>query len=125
MAETLNTFEEAAPNQEYEAEMLAKGEALETANNPERPEWLPEKFESAEAMAQAYADLERKLGNPSQDSPEEVQTESDDEPELNAEAEASDVAQALDNVGLNFDTFQQEYTETGELSDDAYNSLAE
>jgi hypothetical protein len=60
MAETLNTFEEAAPNQEYEAEMLAKGEALETANNPNRPEWLPEKFESAEAMAQAYADLERK-----------------------------------------------------------------
>ena len=125
MAETLNTFEEAAPNQEYEAEMLAKGEALETANNPDRPEWLPEKFESAEAMAQAYADLERKLGSSSKDSTEEVQTETDDEPELNAEAEASDVAQALDNVGLDFDTFQQEYTETGGLSDEAYDSLAE
>lgn len=29
---------------------------------PERPEWLPEKFESAEALATAYAALEKKQG---------------------------------------------------------------
>jgi hypothetical protein len=133
MTETVNTFEEAEPNQDYEAEMLAKGEALEQANNPDRPEWLPEKFTSAEDMAQAYAALERKLGSSEegeQQEQQETEYEEDseyeeEETELTNEAEASDVEQALDSVGLDFNSFQQEYTETGELSDDAYMALEE
>ncbi len=36
----------------------------ETPIESERPEWLPEKFESAEDMAQAYAELEKKQSEP-------------------------------------------------------------
>ena len=74
MTETLNTFAE--PSQESHAEhdaaMLEKAEQLEQNNNPERPEWLPSKFESPEAMALAYSQLERKLGSGQQ---EETQAE--------------------------------------------------
>ena len=33
----------------------------------DRPEWLPEKFKSAEDMAQAYSELEKKLGQPKEE----------------------------------------------------------
>ena len=32
------------------------------ADNPERPDWLPEKFKSAEDLAKSYGELESKLG---------------------------------------------------------------
>jgi hypothetical protein len=39
---------------------LQQGEQSE--GTQDRPEWLPEKFQSAEDLAKAYAELERKLG---------------------------------------------------------------
>ena len=41
-----------------------KVEETQTPIESERPEWLPEKFESAEDMAQAYAELEKKQSEP-------------------------------------------------------------
>jgi predicted membrane-bound mannosyltransferase len=38
---------------------------------PDRPDWLPEKFESAEAMAAAYAELEKKMGGGTPEESEE------------------------------------------------------
>lgn len=35
---------------------------MDQASQPDRPDWLPAKFESAEAMAAAYAELEKKMG---------------------------------------------------------------
>jgi len=121
MAETLNTFEEQAPDEAHEQAMLEKGEQLEQSASPERPEWLPEKFKNAEDMANAYAELEQKLGQQQQ----EEQTKEPKEYDNTDDAEASQVAQALDNVGLDFNVFQDEYAETGELSPDAYNALEE
>ena len=37
-------------------------EAVQTETAVERPEWLPEKFKSAEDLANAYSSLEGKLG---------------------------------------------------------------
>ena len=66
MADSINTYqEEPAESQEHIDAMLAKVEGSQ--QDPERPEWLPEKFNSVEDMAKAYSALESKLGQPQQD----------------------------------------------------------
>jgi hypothetical protein len=115
MADTLNTYQEEAPeSQEHVQEMLNK----ELQSTEERPDWLPEKFKSAEDMAKAYSELESKLGQPQQ----QQETE---EVAVTGEESSSEVAELLDSKGLNFDVFQQEYAETGQLSPDAYQALEE
>jgi hypothetical protein len=115
MADTLNTYQEEAPeSQEHVQEMLNK----ELQSTEERPDWLPEKFKSAEDMAKAYSELESKLGQPQQ----QQETE---EVAVTGEESSSEVAELLDNKGLDFDVFQQEYNETGQLSPDAYQALEE
>ena len=42
-------------------------EAVQTETAVERPEWLPEKFGSAEDLANAYSSLESKLGQKEED----------------------------------------------------------
>jgi len=42
-------------------------EAVQTETAVERPEWLPEKFKSAEDLATAYSSLESKLGQKEED----------------------------------------------------------
>jgi hypothetical protein len=114
MADTLNTYQEEAPeSQEHVQEMLNK----ELQSTEERPDWLPEKFKSAEDMAKAYSELESKLGQPQQQQ-EETQ-------EVQGTESVSEVSELLDSKGLNFDVFQQEYAETGQLSPDAYQALEE
>ncbi len=50
MADAINTYQEAAPeSQEQINEILQKVDG--TAQDPERPEWLPEKFKSPEDVA--------------------------------------------------------------------------
>ncbi len=52
---------EKAPN-EIEPDQQQATEVEEPQAQQERPEWLPEKFESAEALAKAYGELESKMG---------------------------------------------------------------
>lgn len=139
MTETLNSYEETSQTggdaqQAHDQAMLAKAEQLEAANRGERPEWLPSKFDSPEAMAQAYAALERKLGSSSEEQTQETNyqaeeadadTGSVEEMENRAEQQTSEVAKALDAAGLDFSTFQDEYEETGGLSEEAYDALSE
>jgi len=118
MAESVNTYQEPAPeSQEHINEMLAKVEG--TKQNPDRPEWLPEKFKSVEDMAKAYSALESKLGHPQQ----KQQTEEVSEEVTNQSA--SEVAEVLGANGIDFDVLQQEYAELGGLSEDAYAALEE
>mgnify|MGYP005990044169 FL=1 len=117
MAEAINTYQEPeAESQEHVKEMLEKVEGSQ--QDPERPEWLPQKFKSPEDMAKAYSQLESKLGQGQQEQDQE-------EVETTGEETASDVAELLDDKGLDFDVFQQEYDENGELSNDAYAALEE
>ena len=128
MADRLNTYNEELSNAEpaeHTAAMLEKAEQIEQNNQSgERPEWLPEKFNSAEDMAKAYASLEQKMGSGEQEEEytEEVEEELVDEEEL---PDGGDVEEVLDNAGLDFDVFQQEYNELGELSEEAYEVLEE
>ena len=114
MADAINTYQEAAPeSQEQINEILQKVDG--TAQDPERPEWLPEKFKSPEDMAKAYSALEGKLGQPQEEQDAEDLTSAD----------ASEVSEVLGANGIDFDVLQQEYQELGGLSEDAYEALAE
>lgn len=122
MAETLNTYQEQAPTEEqqnHDAEMIAKADASQQVGS-DRPEWLPEKFKSAEDMAQAYSELEKKMssGEKEETVKEEVEDEVPD-----SKAEATEVKDVLDKAGLEFDSFQSEYNELGGLSEKSYKDL--
>jgi len=82
-----------------------------------RPEWLPEKFKSPEDMAKAYGELETKLGQTEPKQEQVKETKKDDLSIDNAE-------KAVENAGLNMDTLQQEYNESGQLNDKSYEALA-
>lgn len=84
---------------------------LETPPAEDRPQWLPEKFKSAEDLAKAYAELESKLGGKT-----ESQTPAETTPES--------AKQELDSKGLDLNEFSQEFASNGSLSQESYEKLA-
>lgn len=99
-----------------------KAPDVETTENPEvtteettevttdRPEWLPEKFKSPEALAEAYAELERKISSNTPEAPSE---------------DVGDVKSVVTAAGVDFDAMQTEYNTNGELSEATYTRLSE
>lgn len=123
MVDTVNTFQgETQEDPNHVAQMVAKAEGQETEpsapQSGDRPEWLPEKFQSAEDLAKAYAELESKLGQPNQADDIEITEENDPN-----QFSPGEVADFLDEKGLDFDAFASEVMETGGLSDAAFQAL--
>jgi len=121
--------EDTVESADHVQEMLQKAEELEQLNSTEeRPEWLPEKFASVEQMAEAYKQLEQKLGSQGQEEEEyeeqyeEVDEEVDD---VDVNADASQVEQVITDAGLDFNAMQSEYAQNGGLSDETYEALNE
>lgn len=79
-------------------------------NQSERPEWLPEKFNSPEDLAKSYAELEKKMSAPKDDAPEDPPTEQVEPEQSTGEPQ--------------FDKFAEEFASSGELSDDSFDELA-
>ena len=130
MTDDINTHEEQGESQERVDAMIAKGEQIEANNNPDRPDWLPEKFKSAEDMANAYSNLEKKMGEgKSTGNVEEPETVSENEQstkqETNEQPSGSEVQQAVEAAGVDFNSLQEQYNEHGGLTDDAYAKLAD
>ena len=125
MADTkeVNTFEEEAPeSQEHIQEMIDKAERVQSVPREDgKPKWLPDKFESPEDMAEAYAQLEQKLS--SRDTQQETETEKDTTPPTSL-ATADQVQETLAKQGIDFNKFAREYAENGNLSVDSYQELA-
>lgn len=114
----------------YVAAMVAKAEgkpatteptqAPAQAAAPERPAWLPEKFASPEAMATAYAELEKKLG---QGAPKEA-PKADDPAAKAAQTEVAQAAeQAVEQAGLDMAALEQKIVQNGQLDDSDYEAL--
>jgi len=78
---------------------------------PERPEWLPEKFDTPESMAEAYGQLEQRFH---ENNNNKEQSE-----------ENSEEAEAAPAMGEVVSAASEEYYENGTLSDSAYQSLEE
>tara|TARA_B100001248_G_scaffold260736_1_gene249817 strand:- start:3066 stop:3791 length:726 start_codon:yes stop_codon:yes gene_type:complete len=89
------------PSLEEQSEQQDK---QEQNSSSERPEWLPEKFQSVEDMAKAYGELESKLGSSNTEETEEL----GETPEQNSAISAASA----------------EWDEKGELSEGTYQSLA-
>ena len=91
---------------------------LEGGDPVSRPEWLPEKFQSAEDLAKAYAELEAKLGGKPQDNPQTDPANAD------TNQTGQNPEQALSEKGLDLSTFTAEFNAKGELSAESYAKLA-
>ena len=143
MAESVSTYEgegvnqAGTPEQIYNAIASAEepiqvsdggfSEDPPVAQDQDRPEWLPEKFGSPEELAQAYKSLEQQFHASSEEraqQEEQERFETEEAPEI-LDTSSSQVHKMLDERGLDFSVFQDEYNETGELSTDAYKALEE
>lgn len=110
---------EKAPN-EIEPEEAQTDEVAETTEEQqtERPEWLPEKFKSAEDMANAYSELEKKLGQPASEEQQEEEPQQTEETEdENDKPEAGNYNEAVVEASQEF--FQND----GQLSEETYQKL--
>ena len=100
---------------EQQAEMQESAQQSNEQQQPEtaeatpqdRPEWLPEKFDNPEALADAYSNLEKQF-HENKAEPSETEDTATGEPEVTNSAVTS---------------ASEEYFETGELSEETYKSL--
>ena len=115
-----NVINDKTPTENITLEQEAAAIDAKAAENPvveeqpipsssERPEWLPEKFNSAEDMAKAYAELETKQSSGSE---EEAETSESVEETSTGTPDIVSIA-------------NDEYIENGQLSQDTYNQLGE
>lgn len=97
-----------------------------------RPGWLPEKFKTAEDMANAYAELERKLGSRGkqdqvEDNSEYVEEDvdtSDDTTQEETSSTEDTARQVVENAGLDFDAMSERFWSNGQqVSEDDYKAL--
>ena len=77
-------------NQESNAEVMQEEVAQESSASVERPEWLPEKFTTAEDLASAYSSLESKLGQKEEDFRKSFMEEIEKEAYANRPADKGD-----------------------------------
>ncbi len=101
-----------APQQEEEVQ-----QAVEQPSDEQRPDWLPEKFKSAEELSKAYGELEAKL---SQSGSDRTEPEPIDQPDTQNMEQAQEV---LEERGLNFEAMSAEYAENRQLSEERYTQL--
>jgi len=96
-------------NQTFEADPNAGKETIEEQldeDEPERPDWLDDKFESPEEMAKAYSELQKKMSQPKKASKKAPEEPVGTEVTSNAVTAAS-----------------AEFAESGELSDQTFDAL--
>ena len=114
---------EKAPNEiepeEKPVEQQPQAETELPQEENDRPQWLPEKFKSAEDMAQAYSELEKKLGQaPKEDQAEAEQSEAEAEnKEEQTEENVSEAYQTIAEASKEF------FENDGQLSEETYNAL--
>src|SRR6056300_401857 len=113
---------EKAP-QEIDPESEEAVEAVpEEQTQQDRPDWLPEKFKSAEDMANAYSELEKKLGSNEQEQEEEQpaqEEEQSDEQQEDDTTEGNDLTKLLNEAN---EVFQKN---NNELPEESYEKLVE
>lgn len=103
------TLEQEAAQLEAAGKTTPEPKLAGEENTPQRPEWLPEKFQSPEDLAKAYTELEKKLG--AGEGKEQKQ-------------EAQQTAQkAVKSAGLDMAALSNEYAEKGALSDESLAKL--
>ena len=106
--------QEIDPESEEAVDAVPEEQAQETQED--RPEWLPEKFASAEAMAKSYIELEGKLGSNEQEQEEEQQSTEEQDDTTKEDSNTNDVI-----VEASKEFFEND----GVISEETYKNLAE
>lgn len=90
-----------------------------------RPDWLPSKFKDAKQMAEAYSELEKKLGGGSEATTPEAPAAPATEAAPAVQAPTNEVSDALKAAGIDYNALSLEYANNeGKLGDDSYAKLA-
>ena len=112
---------EKAP-QEIDPESEEAVEAVPEAQT-DRPEWLPEKFKSPEDMANAYSELEKKMGAGAK----EDQQEQEEERETTDEEEQPDdnTKEDTNTNDVIVEASKEFFENDGVISEETYKNLAE
>ena len=82
---------------------------------------VPDKFESPEDMAEAYAQLEQKLSSRDTHQTENVEVKEPSSSPQNASI--NEVSEALGKQGIDFNKYAYEYAQNGTISDQSYGEL--
>ncbi len=89
----------------------------------DRPEWLPEKFKSAEDMANAYSELEKKMGAGANNEQEQEEVQQEEEQSTD---EQDDTQKEDSNTNDVIVEASKEFFENdGVISEETYKNLAE
>jgi len=109
--------QEIDPESEEAVESVPEEQAQETQED--RPDWLPEKFKSPEDMANAYGELEKKMGAGAEEQQEEGET-------TNEEQQPDDTTEEDTNTNDVIVEASKEFFENdGVISEETYKNLAE
>ena len=98
-------------------------EPQEDVQDSDRPEWLPEKFKTAEDMAKAYGELESKMGAGA-DSDNEEQTTNEEETNETADDTEEHPSDITATQTLIEDASKEFFENEGQLKDETYEALA-
>ena len=99
--------QEIDPNSEEAAQLIPEEQTQE-----DRPDWLPEKFNSPEDMANAYGELERKMGAGVNEEQEVEEEQSNDN-----QAESTDTNEVIVDASREF------FENDGQISNETYENL--
>ena len=81
-----------------------------SSGDDQRPDWLPEKFKSAEDLARAYSELEKRQSQ----QPQQTQPQQDT---------ADAARETVESAGVDFDELSSEWAQNGELAAESYEKL--
>jgi len=124
MTASLNlTTEQPVDTSAHDAAMIAKFEGTQPQSGTEtsstdRPTWLPEKFQSPEELAKAYAELEKKLGG---QTPPKTEAPKPQTLQVDAQTEAAQTAVA--DAGLDWSALEDKVVTNGALEEGDYAAL--
>jgi len=109
--------QEIDPESEEAVESVPEEQEQETQED--RPEWLPEKFKNAEDMANAYSELEKKMGAG-------ANSEEEQEEEQSTEEQQDDTTEEdTDNNNVIVEASKEFFENDGVISEETYKNLAE
>ena len=112
---------EIEPDEAAEAVGKVSEEQTGEEQQVERPEWLPEKFKSPEDMAQAYSELEKKMG---QGTTEEQTAETTEDNDGDVQDDKPDANENADYNAVVVDASKEFFENDGQLSEETYEKLA-
>lgn len=97
----------------------APQEQAQQSSPPERPSWLPEKFNSPEQLAEAYSQLEKKLGSSAKtDAIEDGKAPPVGQPSKTVPTPEETLA--VSRAGLDADAIANEFLTSGKVSEETY-----